>query len=149
MPNKYYEILSAIRDAVAGASKPGMKDVVIRDLPKASETLDSLPLTVVAPSEQPEEVTRLSFEADASHQVIYSADVVSIAAGNRDFESKLETTLGWRQTDRQLFQDNRLDGVPEVFLIEIRPFAPLDRGLLNSNYIYSGISLRLYTVEGD
>lgn len=145
----YNSILDASAGTVQGLFLVDLNpvNIKVRKLPKATESLDSLPLVVIAPSETPEEITRFSFEDDKSVQVVYSTDIVIIAADNRDFSSNIRKYLRWREQIRRAFQVQTISGVPSVFQIDIRPFSPLNRSMLNKMYAYSGLSLRLSSAE--
>jgi hypothetical protein len=150
MPESVYNsILEAVRDKLQTLTLDGIEsvDVKIRKLPKATESLDSLPCVVVAPSEEPEVVEDLSFEDDAAHEVIYSVDIVCIADDDADFVTNLDRYLRWREQVRRAFQPPLLAAVASVFTTEILPFSPLDRQLLNANYAYTGIAVRFHAVE--
>lgn len=125
----------------------GSTDIKLRHLPKASETLDTLPCLVLAFPDEPEEDKPLSFEAEVGREVIYPVDMVFIAAGNSDFEGQRARYTRWREQLRRAFQGPRLDGAATVFMTQIRPWVPLDRGLLNQQYAYSGITVRFHSAE--
>lgn len=114
-------------------------------LPKAQETLDVLPLVAVAPGSEAERVEPAG--AEGTRFLTYRVDVVVIAEGNRDLVTNLDAYLSWRQQVRGLFKGPLLAGVPQVWEVDTALLAPLDRGLVNQDYDYSGLSFRFHTVE--
>lgn len=144
----YYDCLSAVKVMIDGLALSGAS-TAIRMLPKAEETIDTLPLIAIAPGD-PERVTQETFEDESGVNVVYSVDVVTIAASNRDFVTNLDRYLNWRQQVRRLFQSNELTGQlvgGKVWKIEIEPDPAFDRAALNRNYVYSGMTLRIHVVE--
>ncbi len=145
----WYDILTRIQSLIQGLDLSGLSDanVKVRKLPKVGESIDTLPCVLVSPGDSPEDVERLSFEDDSGVSVRYPADIVIVAAGNRDFSSNLDLYAGWRQSIRRLFQDDALDGVDRVFRVDIEPKPLYDRGLLNQNYDYLGMSVWVTVAE--
>jgi hypothetical protein len=146
----YNSILEAVRDKLKTLTLAGIDPetgIKVRKLPKATESLDSLPCVIIAPAEEPEEVEPLSAEDDAAMEVVYSVDVVAIADDDADFSTNLDRYLRWREQVRLAFQPPRLAAVAAVFDTDILPFSPLDRQLLNANYAYTGHTIRFHAAE--
>lgn len=119
--------------------------VALRKLPRAEETLDTLPLICVCPSDRPESVE--NFSSEDVVLVKYVVEVVSIAGGKRDLTgTNLDSYFGWREQVRRQFQ-GELNGVAAVINTTISLDSPLDRSKLNKNYDYSGMKLVFHTIE--
>lgn len=124
--------------------------VQVCKLPKKEETLNSTPLIVVAPSEQPESIE--PFGSEDQVLVKYVAEAVFIGAGNRDFtETNMDTWFRFREQIRRLFQFGiagiNLPGGVDLFYAEIMAEAPLDRASLNKMYEASGLAFRFWVQE--
>jgi len=147
MAAKFTLILSAVREAVdslgltfGGSPVP----VVERKLPRAEESIDTLPLVCVT-QRGPEQVE--PFDSELRDLVKYEVIVTIIAGGSRDFTTtNRDTWLTWREGIRQAFQWE-LPGIEAVFKTDVNPEQPLDLGRLNQNYEYSAIGFRFWSVE--
>lgn len=147
MANEFSSVLSVVKtqvDTLALTFSGAAVGVAVRKLPRAEETLDTLPLICVCPR-GPEQVEPFTTE---DHVLVkYQVEVVIIAAGNRDLtDTNLSTWLSWREQIRRLFQWG-LEGMTGCIKVDVNPDAPLDRGKLNKNYEYSGLGFRFWVVE--
>ena len=143
----YQTILDAAEGVVSALALEEAPRVTQRMLPVAREEIDTLPAIFVCPSETPEEERRLSAEDDAGQEVVYSVDVVAVAANENDYATHQRKYLRWREQLRQAFRVPRMDEAPTVYQTEIRGWAPLDRRKLNETYLYSGFTLRFFSAE--
>lgn len=147
MANEFNTILTAVRNQVATLGltfNSSTVPVAVRKLPRAEETIDTLPLVCVCPrgAEQAE-----PFASEGYVLVKYDVEVVLIAAGNADYtDTNLSTWLSWREQIRRLFQWE-LSGISTVMKVDVNPDAPLDRGRLNQNYEFSGLGFRFWSIE--
>lgn len=123
----YGGMLTAAKTAIDGLSLGAT--CVIRRLPTAQESLDTLPLIVVSPSDTPEEYERLAFNGPFTFSP--TVQVVIIAANNGDYSTDLVTRLDWRQSIA-----NALSDLDIGLSSSITYNAPLDRSMINLNYDY-------------
>lgn len=147
MANEFSNLLTAVKESIEtlgltfGGSAVGIS---LRKLPRAEETLDTLPLICVCPR-GPEQVEAFSTEDNVL--VKYDVEVVLVAAGNRDLTStNLATWLLWREQIRRLFQFE-LSTITTILKVDVNPDQPLDRAKLNQNYEYSGLGFRFWSIE--
>lgn len=147
MDEAHQTILDALAEVVGALALEDSPEVRQRMLPSVREEIDALPCVLVCPSEQGETPKPLSMEADAKWEVPYACDVVIVAANNQDFLTHQQKYLRWREQVRQAIQPQTLAGAADVFRTEVRAWAPLDRGRLNQNYAYSGLTVVARTKE--
>jgi hypothetical protein len=145
----YNTVLSKAQAAIAAL---GLQDwnsrnvpVLLRKLPKNEEDLDSLPIIVVSPSEQPEKIKPIVFGANV--WVEYPVEIVIIAGGNQDYSTHLDFYLSWRDSIRRLFQAPTLAGATSVFDTRMEPELVINRALVNQNYDYSAIRVWFISAE--
>ncbi len=147
----YYNLLSIVKTTIEGLNLDGIDNanIVIKKLPAVEQKVDTLPMILVVPSDQPEDVKRFTFEKEVS--ITYRIEVVIVAAGNLDMSStNLSTYLDWRQKIRKIFHQAPLNtlGVPSsVWDIAVQPLQPLDRRLVNQSYDYQGLAVLFRSVE--
>lgn len=153
MPNSVYMTILQTQANQVGALGVTYQNasvpVVVRKLPKKEETLDTVPVFVVAPSERPESIE--PFGSEDQVLVKYLTECVFIGPGDGDFTSNLDTWLTYREQVRRLFQFGipgiQLPNQANLFFAEILPEAPLDRASLNVSYDYSGLAFRFWVQE--
>lgn len=144
----YYTILTSAQQAVSGLSLvlgSTPLPVLIRKLPKLGETLDSAPVVLICPTEQPEKI--IDYATEGLVYVEYGVEIVIVAANNQDYLSNLDSYLNFRQQIRLLFQGTTLTGAPTVCDMDMIPEAPIDRALVAADYDYSAISVRFKSCE--
>lgn len=143
-----------VKSKVSALSLTGITtNVQLTKLPAVEESIDTLPLAAVVPSESPEEVRPAAFENQA--HAVYSVDVVLVSKGKRllgmdgntDANDDLARQLQWRESVRKAFYDPRALGVTGLWLTEVRPGPPIDRGKVNANFDYLPLTLRFHTLE--
>lgn len=136
----YDDIMTALVTTIQGLELSPIQPerVYRRMLPRVAESLESLPCVLVAPGPGGEALEPLSFEDDLAYAVTYQAEIVVVAASNANLQVLEPTVEKWRQRLRRSLQNHTLNGVPEVYRIQIRPSPPFERRLLNSQYAYSG-----------
>jgi hypothetical protein len=119
--------------------------VSVQKLPKAEETIDTLPVLCVVPSEKPEQIEQWSFEGDA--KVGYTVQVVAIQAGQSQMILGLDTILSWREIVRQLFGARQIPTVSSVYDVWIEMETIIDREKLNQDYDYTGMAFVVWSNE--
>jgi hypothetical protein len=123
--------------------------VAKRKLPTAQESLDTLPLIAVVPSERP--TREQPFDTGGANGRMlreYLTQVVAITAGNRDPEGKLDEHLDWRQAiSRRFGKPKSLPEVEEIYTTKVEPEVVIDRSAFNQNYNYSAMAIRFICVE--
>lgn len=147
MASNFTTILSAVKDAVdtLGLMFQGVAVATVeRKLPRAEESLDTLPLICVT-QRGPEQVE--PFDSENHVLVKYEVIVTIVAGGSHDFTTtNRDTWLTWREQIRKLFQWE-LSGVSSVFKVDVNPEQPLDLSKLNQNFEYSALGFRFWSVE--
>lgn len=147
----YQSILDTVKETVEGlelngTGDPGAPTVAIRKLPKAGESLDTLPMIVVSPSETPEEVRPLAF--GGVFRIRYRVEITVIRSGNRNVIKGLDICLDWRQQIRKALQvTGAFEDVDDVYDVDFTPEVVIDRNMVNSNYDYSALGLVVTTAE--
>ena len=143
----YYDILTSCQTAVQALGLTGIANaqIVVRKLPKATDTLETLPQIAICPAEEPEQVKPFTFEGKVD--VVYPVELVLIAAGNRDYSANLDAYLGHREKMRRAFQRPTLTGASTVWDTEITPDPAYDRARLNSSYEYLGMRVLFHSIE--
>lgn len=152
VPDALHQETTAAVEAIGLSIGGTVVSVAARKLPKAEESLDTLPLIVVAPSDRPprEQPWDSGTAADGNARALreHLFDVVVIAAGNRDPVTGLPEYLQWRQkVSRRFGQPKALTNVAELYDTRVEPMQPIDRAAYAKQYDYSGLTLRFRCVE--
>lgn len=145
----YDAILDAVAAAITGLGltfNSSPIPVNVLKLPKAEETLETLPAIQVSPTASGE--TEEPWSSEDQVLVKYPVQVTLLASGARDFtETNLDTWMLFRQKCRRLFQGALLSGVVSVFKTDLR-FAPvLDRGELKNSYEIGSFTVVFWSIE--
>ncbi len=141
MPSVFWDILSSTKTRVeAVANVPTVK---IRKKPVLVQE-DSLPLILITPGKE-----RIGDEGfDSLVEYIYEVQVTLIRAGNRIYESDVESFLELRQGIRQALYQPSLPGAATVLDVNMETSPPFDIVSGDSNnYDISGIIVRYKSIE--
>lgn len=147
----YYAILQAIKTIVDGL---GLKDwntsavpSAIRKLPKVDENIDTLPLLAIVPKDEDPKRTPIAF--GPVYKVEYPCEVVAIASSNRDFTSHLDTYTAWQAAIAAAFNSptSLKSLVSPVWDVNVSLNLVIDRGEVNDNYDYGGLTIEAITSE--
>lgn len=111
--------------------------------------LPNLPIVLIGISDRPEDVKPFTTEDEVL--VKYYADIVTIAAGNRDNTANMDVWLSWREQQRRLGQWGLQQGntflITSAFFGEVIPDPPILREAALKNYDVSGIGVKIWNVE--
>ena len=142
MSNIYSSILAGVKARLDSTS--GLPTVVIRKQLAYLET-DSIPLIIVAPLES----EAIGMEYFGRICYAYSVGVALIEAGNREFESGMDSSLDVREQLRNSLVELFLPGVPEVWNTDVTPgraiYFPASGNA--TNYQTSSFNVRYKTDE--
>ena len=148
-------ILEDLRDILRGtaAITINAQDIKVRELPKATEELDALPEIIIC-SGGPTKTVPLSFE-QAQVDRIYSVQVAIVIGTEGDFATNQDLYQGWHEAAQRAIRQDPITGdfrdvlptATSVFGIDFDDAATFDRSLLNKNYAYMGIMLRIHSNE--
>lgn len=144
--NEAKAAVEAIGLSIGGTVVP----VEVRKLPKAEESLDTLPLIAVCPGDQRPTERPWDTGSDGRARALreHPVDVVVIAASNRDPVTGLAEYQEWRQKVSKRFgAPKSLATVRELYATNVVPDVPIDRNAYSKNYDYSGLSIRFACVE--
>ncbi len=139
-------VLQGITFATSGTLSLPSANVKRRMLPHVDESLNDgeLPCVILAAG-GPESEEIISFEGHKS--VVYAVEVAVVAAANRDYATNEAVYEKWREQIKRAFGRAKIDGAPSVYDVRINPGPLFDRSLLNQQYVYGSITLRISSCE--
>lgn len=152
MADNYYPILSAVKQIIDSLNLKDWNNnplpSAIRKLPKADETIDTLPLLCIVPENRPPQKTPISF---GYYKVTYPVEVAWIVGGDRDYTSNLSSYTAWQTAISAAFNlPAALKAiVPAVWDANAKPGLVIDRAQVNDNYDYGGLTIDAITSEAD
>jgi hypothetical protein len=141
MPSVFGDILTATKTRLEAIA--GIPTVKIRKKPVLVQE-DTIPLVLVTPGRE-----RIGMEAfDTVVEYIYEVQVTVIRAGNRIYESDVQSFLELRQSIRNTLYQPLLAGAATVIDINMETSPPFDivSGDAN-NYDISGIIVKYKSIE--
>lgn len=141
MPSVFWDILSSTKTRVETVAN--VPTVKIRKKPVLVQE-DSLPLILITPGKE-----RIGDEGfDSLVEYIYEVQVTLIRAGNRIYESDVQSFLELRQGIRQALYQPSLPGAATVLDVNMETSPPFDIVSGDSNnYDISGIIVRYKSIE--
>ncbi len=147
----------AVYDAVVAAALALVKDLELdglpvaqrqtRKLPAIQEALDTTPLLLLIPRDQPDTIGQASTH-HWNHG--YQLDMIFITAGNLDLA--LDTAITkWRETLRDAFLPPLCISaqVPSIWDTKVSNKPIIDRRKVSRLYNYSGISVQFVSEEAE
>lgn len=145
-----FEILSAVQTAVQGLRLPGLApaNVVIQKVP--GDRVQDLPAVawpslLIAPhgSETADPLAGTNLRDD----IVYPIRVTIIAADGGDQEFGFPQFLGWRETLRRAFHNQRLSA-GSCFTVRVQPLAIVDRAAWIERHLFvSALVLNCFSRE--
>ncbi|MGQ0637319.1 MAG: hypothetical protein ACT4QC_22150 [Planctomycetaceae bacterium] len=145
-----FEILDAIRADVQALDLPGLSaaNVVVQkvagdraaDLPAAKH-----PCILIAPSGA--ESLDAAAGTNLRDDVVYPVRVTIVAPDSRNQEERLQQYLGWRETIRRSFHNQRLTA-SLCFTVRVQPLEIVDRSAWSDKSLFvSSLVLHCYARE--
>lgn len=141
MPSVFWDILSSTKTRLEAVS--GIPPVAIRKKPVLLQE-DSIPLVLVTPGKE-----KIEMEAfDRVVEYVYEVQITIIRAGNRIYESDVESFLSLRQAIRNALYQPFLPGASTVLDVNMNTTPPFDIVSGDaSNYDISGIIVMYKSIE--